>query len=295
MKKAPVIVFLACVSMLWSCGKNPFSNGEEKEYERLLDKPFRVVEINDNVNVTLLHCDASHPEGLIHIRTCENLIDGLVTEIQEDTLHNTLVIRNDNSNEFLRPYDYAREMTIYYDSLFLININSNGCLQTDSLHGYPNWTHFTHSESDTLGYDSLVSNLHVEIQGGSGDFNVIADCFKITAKCFHGTSTLRLNGKVVEASIYGDYDCHGLIDAKELYSHNIRVNYYGTNTVIGKTFNKFTAINNNNGRIYYVRFDTVQQTWSTVQEAYIDSLYHCPLIHDFRGTNRENIKRYEGN
>lgn len=292
MKKAPVIILLACVSILCSCGKNPFSNGAAAEFDRLLDKPFRIVEIGDNIDVTLTHCDASHPAGSIHIKTGENLIDGFVTEVEDSTL----VIRNDNGHAFLRPYDYPREMTVYYDSLFQVTLNSNANLvKTDTLRGYYDWTHFTHNENDTIGYDSLVSNLHVEIQGGSGNFDILAKCFKITTKYFHGTSSITLRGEVVEASIYGDYDCHGIIDAKELYTHNNRINYYGTNTVIGKAFNKATVINNNIGRVYYVRFDTIMRVWSPTAGAIIDSTFKCPVIKDFHGSNVANIMRYEGN
>ena len=49
MKKAPVIILLACISLLASCGKNPFSNGEEKEYDRQLEGQFKVVDIGDNL------------------------------------------------------------------------------------------------------------------------------------------------------------------------------------------------------------------------------------------------------
>ena len=162
MKKAPVIILLACISILGSCGKSPFSKGEEKTYDRQLEDTFTIVDIGDNLNVTLLHSDVSHPSGMIHIITGENLIDGIRTEIAGDTL----VIRNENTLGFLRPYDYPRELTVYYDSLYQITLNSNAeNIQTDTLRGYSKWTHFTHDNNDTIGFDSLVSNLLVEIQG----------------------------------------------------------------------------------------------------------------------------------
>lgn len=298
MKKAPVIILLACISILGSCGKSPFSNGREQSYDRSLEASFKIVDIGDNLNVTLLHCDDSHPCGSIHIVTGENLIDGIRTEIEGDTL----VIRNDNTLDFLRPYDYSREVTVYYDSIYQITLNSNADLvQTDTLYGYHSLTHFTHSDNDTIGFDSLVPNLLIEIQGGSGNFNILTNCFKVNVKYFHGTSSLSIKGIATEASFFGDYDCHGLIDGADLESFNIRINYFGTNTVIGKAFNRFTAINNNNGRIHYVRYNKTKPKpiWGHFEGShwvptyYIDTVYSCPLSVVKLGDHPENITRYQ--
>ena len=297
MKKAPVIILLACISILGSCGKSPFSNGEEKTYDRQLEDTFTIVDIGDNLNVTLLHSDVSHPSGMIHIITGENLIDGIRTEIAGDTL----VIRNENTLGFLRPYDYPRELTVYYDSLYQITLNSNAeNIQTDTLRGYSKWTHFTHDNNDTIGFDSLVSNLLVEIQGGSGNFNMLASCYKVSVKYFYGTSTLNIKGRTNEASFYGNYDCHGIIDGSDLESDNARIVYYGTGTVIGKAFNRFTAINNNIGRIYYIRYNKTKPkpVWGHfegphwVPTYYIDTTYSCPLSVVKLGDHPENIKHH---
>lgn len=294
MKKELVIVLLACISILWSCGKYPLTNGEEMELDRRLDKPFKIVDIGDNIDVTLLHSDATHPAGLVHIRTGKNLMDGFRSEVEGDTL----IIRNDNGGAFLRPYDYPREMTVYYDSLLQLTLNSNAdCIQTDTLRGYLYPTHFTHSATDTLGFDSLVPNLHVFVEGGSGNFNVLTNCYKVVTKFFHGTSTVTLGGQAIEYTVYGDYDCHGIIDASGLESEYVTIDNYGTNAITGKAFRRFKALNENIGLVHYVRYYKVKKKiiWGHfegshwVQNDTIDTTYYCPLNVIKEGRYKENI------
>lgn len=280
MKKAPVIILLACVSLLCSCSKNPFSNGEVHEYERMADKPFQIVEIHDNLDVSLKHCDATYPAGTILIKIGENLYDNIETEIEErlvnndgDTLRlNALVIRNHNTNNFLRPYDFTRELTIYYDSLLKISLNSNADLvQTDTLRGYLMNTHFSNSTSE---WDSLAANLLLEVEGGAGNFNVLANCYKMMAKYIHGTSTLSIKGESSIASVYADYDCHGVIDCIGLNTHIFYVTTHGTNAIKTKTYHLLDINHSNIGVVHYLRYrhETEQYSWN-------DSLHQFDTIH----------------
>lgn len=292
MKKELVIILLVCTSLLASCSKNPFSNGEEKEFERQLDKPFTIVDIGDNYNVTLLHSDATHPGGLILIKTGENLVDGVRTEVEGDTL----VIRNDNNYSFLRPYDYTKEITVYYDSLFWIRLNSNAeCVQTDTLRGYMDLTHFT--QSDTIGFDSLVPNIFIEIKGGSGDFNVLTNCFRTSVRYLHGTSNIHVKGKSVQALISADYDSHGIIDCADLEANYFWLSYDGTNVVTGRAINVFSATNDNIGLVHYIRYYKTMKKiiWGHFENHHwipndtIDTVYYCPINVYKKGTYKENI------
>ena len=154
MKRKLDILLLACISLLcFSCKK--FSNGDVTEIRKLVESPFQVIELCDNVNVTLKHSDVANPAGTVIIKTGENLIDGITAEIEEHTievenddgtdtlLFNKLVIRNENTLDFLRPYDYTLEMTVYYDTLLKIFFNSNGIITTDTLRGYEYLTDFS--------------------------------------------------------------------------------------------------------------------------------------------------------
>lgn len=292
MKKELVIILLACISLLASCSKNPFSNGEEKEYDRLLDKPFTTVDIGDNFNVTLLHSDASHPGGSIHIKTGENLIDGIRTDIEGDTL----IIRNENNYDFLRPYDYTREITVYYDSLLRIRLNSNAeCIQTDTLYGYMHSTHF--SLNDSTGFDSLVPNLMVEVLGGSGDFNILTNCFKISLRYLEGTSSIHLKGKAIQSSMSADYDSHGIIDCADLETHYLWLIHDGTNVVTARAIYLFSATNDNIGHVHYIRYYKTMKKiiWGHYENHHwvhndtIDTVYYCPISVYKKGVYKENI------
>ena len=291
------IFLLACVSMLLgSCDK--FSNGDIVEKEYVLNEPFQVVEMWDNVNVTLKHCDDSHQPGLIHIETGENLIDRITTEIEEASDEdgtiklNKLVIRNENTLDFLRPYDYTLEMTVYYDTIFSLIFNSNATITTDTLRGYNYPSSFINN--DSIEYDSLVPNLFLEVNDGSGDFTVLLNCCKLRTKFNNGTSTINLKGYSLGTFFIGDYNCHGIIDGKDLESNWTTVSYSGTNTVYVKTFDELHIYNYNIGRVFYKRYSKQKKKihyshigpdghWIPADT--IDTVYYCPLKLETIGDN----------
>lgn len=300
MKRRLDIMLLVCISLLcFSCKK--FSNGDVTERTFQLEQPFQIVEMRNDVNVTLTHCDANNPAGKIVIKTGENLIDNISHDIEEMEITvghdgitenltlNKLIIRNDNTLGFLRPYDYTVDMTVYYDTLLKLIFNSNATLTTDTLRGYNLWTEFS-------GNDSLTSNLHLDINGGSGDFHVTAKCYLLRTKYLHGTSNLYLYGYAERAETSGYEDSHGIIDGKNLEADIYHtVNYRGTNTVIAKAFNHVNATNDNIGRIYYVKFSKTKQViipphqdedghWIPA-DTIPDSTFYCPLSLDISGDN----------
>ena len=312
MAKTLDILLLVCASVVFgSCNK--FSNGDVVTQKRTLDKPFQIVEMCDNVNVTLKHCNADNVAGEIHITTGENLVDNIATEIEEekkivthngitDTIHfNKLIIRNDNTLNFLRPYDYKLKMTVYYDSLFELNINSNADIITDKLWGYDYWTDFSSQDDSTsVSNDSLTSNLLIYIYGGSGNFSISTNCYKLMTHYQHGTSNLTLHGKVVRAETYGDYDCHGIIDGFDLDADSYhQVTNLGTNIIKAKSFTQIIARNDNIGDIHFLRYrkrgkyiiwghSSEDNHW--IPNDTIDTIYVCPVDHVRRyGAYKENI------
>ena len=309
MKKALNVLLLACASVVFgSCNK--FSNGDVTTQTRQTET-FQIVEMCDNVDVTLKHCDAQNPAGTIIITTGENLIDNIGTEIEEirisvthngvnDTLvFNKLVITNDNNLNFLRPYDYTLETTVYYDSLFELIFNSNATIITDTLRGYNYWTNFN-NQSDTtiITADSLRPNILLSVIGGSGDFTVLTNCFRLMTNYIHGTSNLILKGHAVRAETYGDYDCHGVIDGFDMEADSYHmVTALGTNKIIARAFNQIIAQNDNIGHVYYVRYSKPGKIihWGHhegghwVDNDTIDTLYSCPLSVTKRGVYKDSI------
>lgn len=277
MKKAPVTILLACISvLLCSCYKTDI--GPITDDMRHAG-PFQVVKICDDIDVRLLHCDASHPAGTIVLRTGANLIDGITTETEEYTVvtendtmkFNRLVITNDNAYNNFRPHNHAPEMTVYYDSLYKLEFYSNAHdISTDTLHGYNFPTHFA---QDTIGWDSLAPNLLIEVLGGSGNFNVLANCYKLTTKCIHGTSNITVKGKATLASTYADYDSHGVILSDELDSHIHYINTYGTNVIKARSYHMLDIRNGNIGSVHYKKYYSTKETYE-----WNDSLHQLDTV-----------------
>ena len=307
MKRKLGIVLLACISLsFFSCKK--FSNGDTITQSRQMDKPFQIIEMRDNVNVTLKHCDPNNPAGKVVITTGENLIDNISTDIEQlkqpvahdnviDTLNlNKLIIRNGNTLDFLRPYDYTLEMTVYYDSLLKLIFNSNATITTDTLRGYNFWTDFS-SDDDTLSTTSysLMPNLLLDIDGGSGEFTVFTNCYRLLTQQLHGTANIHFCGYAERAETYGGSDSHGIIDGQHLEANVYHtVHYAGTNTVIAKAFNQINVKNENIGRVFYVKFNKTKQViipphmedghW-VLADTVPDSTFHCPLRLNINGDN----------
>ena len=275
MKKAHVLIFLACVSA-WLCSCNKLNIGDIVEETRRIDESFQVVEICDDIDVSLRHCTADTAAGTLLVSTGENLIEGInatTTTHSEVTgsdslVFTKLVITNENTYNNLRPHSHAPQMTIYYDSLLKIIFYSNAQnVRTDTLRGYNFPTQFSH---DTNTWDSLAPNLMIEVKGGSGNFNVLANCYKLMVKSTHGTSNLFIKGKTSLASTYADYDCHGIIDCKGLYSHIHYITTYGTNMVKAQSYYLLDVKNRHIGEVHYLWYRTTEEehVWNDTLHQY---------------------------
>lgn len=264
MKKAPVTILLACISLLF-CACNKFSIGDITDDTRHLDTTFQVVEIRDDIDVSLRHCNADTAAGTVYVKTGENLMDAINTKTEDhfeiegdDTLRFTkLIITNDNSYSYLRPYNHTPQMTVYYDTIYKVIFHSNARnIRTDTLRGYNIMNHFT---SDSTEWDSLAPTLFLEVEGGSGDFNVLANCYKLISKYIHGTSTLNIKGNATLASTYADYDCHGIINSRDLNTHIYYVTTYSTNIINTRTYHLLDIKNGNIGEVHYLKYYTQRE------------------------------------
>lgn len=304
-KKLDMLLLVFASVAFGSCSK--FSNGPVIPEERHRG-PFQIIEICDNVDVNLKHCDNANHPGDITIKTKKNLMENIGTDTTEveikapyngDTItyHFTkLKITNNNTLNFLRPYDYKLEMTVYYDSLYELIFNSNATVTTDTLRGYNYPTHFSSVEGSD--YDSLTPNLVLDIEGGSGDFQIKTHCYRLITKYIHGTSNLTFCGQANRIETWADYDCHGIIDgfnAEALDYHQIT--NLGTNMVIAKAFKRINGLNDNIGHIYYLRYKKTLPVAHSIYNDHghwigtqiEDSTYHCPLDVSKAGAYKENI------
>lgn len=294
MKKAPVIILLVFASVVF-CSCNKFTIGDITAETRQLKEPFQVVEIRDDIDVLLRHCNADTAAGTIYIKTGANLIDDINATTEEhlevedgDTTRFTkVVITNDYAYNNFRPHNHAPKMTVYYDTLYKIIFYSNAQnIRTDTLRGYNTLTHFA---NDTIEWDSLAPNLILEVEGGSGNFNVLTNCYKLIAKYIHGTSTLNIEGKATLASTYADYDCHGVIDCKNLNTHIYYITTNSTNIIKTHTYHLLDIKNGNPdiGAVHYLKYISKKEEhyWDNTlfQEVTVIQGILCPEVIRYNG------------
>ena len=242
MKRNHIAVLFILVSLIAaSCSKSPFTNGKPVSESRAVGH-FRAIRVHHNVNVTLKHSDRPRLE-----LTCpENLIDDITTEILGDTLF----IKNENTLNWLRSYDYDINLTVYYDSLREINFASNGwlkCAQGDTLFG----TSFYIEDSINNNEQSrlVVNAFRLNVNGGSGDIDLNIKCAVFINKFITGTSKMTLKGEV--AYVEHDYQSYGPINAAELMCTFVRIRTSSPNNIYVSTKNDLKVRIFGIGNIYY--------------------------------------------
>lgn len=248
-------VLLVCISaLLCSCAKIPFTNGDTTICHDTVDNRFRVVMANDNVDISLRHCDTDHVAGSYVITTGENLIRNIKIENpvhkidgKDSISFDTITIHNYNKMNWLRSYDYELSVTLYYDSISEIVFNSNGTLDTDVVKGT-----FIPGAGQGDEYTGAMRRVKLTIDGGSGDVKVKTDCFQLDTDYDFGTAKVFLEGKSPIATTHCSYNSHGPIDARLLWTNYHYVYHYGTNYVYVYAKHMVNAYNYNNGVINYV-------------------------------------------
>lgn len=294
MKKRLAVFLLACASVLCcSCKDSVFSNGDLTTDEYCIEQPFHILEMCDNINVTLRQSDPTHCKGTIHVKAGDNIIDNILAEVHDDTL----TISNDNSFNYLRPYLNAVEMTIFSDSIYKIIFSSNGTLKTlDTLRGFPiiiaDTVHLIDTIIDEITGDTLIqmhdtvnyqtlNTFFIEIQDGSGTANILTRCERLVTTHQYGTACIYGKGYAGYAQTYASYNCHGIIDFRELETNIQSITNYGTNRIFVKVFHEIIARNYNNGEIYYLKYrkKTLEPANSEHGWEPYWQWHYCPEIH----------------
>lgn len=276
MKRVLDVILLVFVSVVFgSCNKNIFSNGDLVDKLDTITESFRSVEFCDDVNVTLKHCDENHIAGLIRTKTGENLIDSITATVHKDENGNCLVIHNHNTLDYLRPYNYKLEMTVWYDSIHTLIFNSNGTVTTDTLRGI--------RFSDTISQDSTIykNKVQINIIGGSGDFHFLMGGALLYTDYKEGTGNVYAKGSSSYAHTQTKYECHGIIDYRDMEIHNHDIFHRGTNRIYTKVFSNLRARNDNNGEVLYVRYRKKTRDYIPPDDehpwGHYDSVWHyCP-------------------
>lgn len=244
MKRIIIVLLFSLVSLtLGSCSKfeEIFTNGEPMTQDRISEQPYHVVCMYNNINVELIQSNRQH----IEITCPENLIDRITTEVTGDTL----IIRNENSLNWLRSYDYECNMKVYFDSLRRIEYASIGDLICrDTIKGFASMD----TLQDIMGNDSTIlktTEFVLAVTEGCGDIDLTFDCDVIRDLFSNGTSCVTLRGK----SSYSEHllRSYGVVHAEELHSNFVRVQSNTTNDAYVWARTKLTVWINTIGNVYY--------------------------------------------
>lgn len=238
MKRNHIAVLFFLVSLvLASCSK--FSNGDVVIETREIAPRFNAICMYNNVNVKLVQSDQPHLE-----LTCpKNLIDKVTTEFSPSG--DTLIIKNENTLNWLRSYDYSIDLTVYYNALLEINYASIGDLRcSDPIEGY------SVRVFDPASNEYVLRNyFYLNINEGSGDIDLAIHCNILKNKFSNGTSHVALKGIVGYAEhVTRSY---GLIDASKLQTNIAVVESSSTNDVYVWAESKLDVQLYSIGNIYY--------------------------------------------
>ena len=237
-----VLFFLVSLLML-SCTKMDqlFNNGDPVTEQRSIGQYFDAISIYNNVNVHLVR--DSHPRMEL---TCpENLIENITTEVNGSTL----VIKNENTHNWIRSYDYSIDLTIYYDSLSRIQYASIGTLTcADSIYGKTS----KQLDSITQANDTIYSHptsFILSIIEGSGDIDLTFKCNVVKSIFSNGTSKVTLRGEAGYAEHY--IRSYGTIRAETLNTNIVKVDSKSTNDIYVWARHQLIAHLSSIGNLYY--------------------------------------------
>lgn len=235
-----VLFFLVSIVMA-SCTKMDtlFNNGEPITEQRSVEKDFNAISMSNNVNVKLVH----DRQPRLELTCPKNLIEKVTTEIVGDTLY----IKNENDFNWLRSFDYSIDLTVYYDSLRLINYASIGnLLCTDTIKGIAELT----IDSTEMTLDTTWTNsFYLNINEGCGNIDLTFDCGVLKTRFNNGTSEVTLRGQSSYTEI--NMRSYGVVHAENLNSNFVRVQSYSTNDAYVWARTKLTVWLHSIGNVYY--------------------------------------------
>lgn len=226
-RKLFIILILCVFASFSSCKKAPLTVGSIVTEVRELPN-FREVHVNDNINISLVRSDTC----LIEITTGNNIIGNITAEVSNGILS----ICNTTTLNWLRPYDYKIEVTLYFKDIANFIFASSGTLVTKN-----NYT----------GQLASPEYYRFEIHGGSGDVDLnVNNCSDFRVVYQHGTSRLNLHGENnVNLVIYKR--SYGIIDARNYHAETANVTSDSATDCFINASKSIDATLNDFGNIYY--------------------------------------------
>lgn len=228
MRYKPLIITTLCIlAAFTSCKRVPLTIGPIVTQTRELPD-FNEVYLNDNINLLLVRSDTCY----IVITTGKNIIDNVTNEVK----NGTLTISNTTAVNWIRPYDYTLDVTLYYKDIANFVFASSGTLNT---------------ENDYNGILNDNEYYHFMIDGGSGDIDMK----------FNNCKDLRIYYKygICKMTIHGDDNntltvykkSYGIFDGGNYNAKNVSINSISYSDCFINASESIDAVINGAGDIYY--------------------------------------------
>ena len=219
------ISFIAIIafSLIISCGKESAclkSTGNIAVEIRELNS-FSKLSLSDKINVQLKPSNVNR----LTISAGENIIPYIITEVNNDEL----IIKNDNSCNFLRSYKKSIDIILEYDALVKINYFGAGKV----------------SSVDTIRQPYL----EVIAKGSSGDFDLLLDTDSVRFILHTGNTNLYLNGNAATAFFYSGGT--SIVKAQNLNTQNCFANNSGSGDFYIHVLDYLYAEIQDQGNIYF--------------------------------------------
>ena len=218
------IYILLIILVTMGCSKNQggcFTSSGEITTEKREATAFRFIELNNNVDVFLTYA----PEYSIEVHAGKNIIKGIKTYVD----NNTLVIKNENTCNWVRSYEKPIEVYISTPTLDSIVYQASG-----------NLTSTNQFLTDSLKLDVLEG-------AGSIDLNVRTD--RSTFNLHYGTVDLNVKGNSHIAYLYSG--AYGPANLRNLYTvFTFLTNNSTNNCYVWASFQLDAKIENV-GDVYY--------------------------------------------
>ena len=208
----------------YSCKKAPLTNGDIITVTRAISA-FDSIYLHDNVDVTLIKSDCYK----IELTTCENLADNIITDVS----NSSLIVRNDNTLNWIRDYDYPLDAKIYYASdISKIYYNSVGILYSD----------------DYIFNDSL-SDFDLIIYEGGGKIDLKVRCKELYLDSDGGATEVNIKGKGIKSDI--KHNSYGPVYTTDFKADTTKVFTLGNNDVYLSCEDYLTSYIYGYGNVFY--------------------------------------------
>ena len=237
-RKILIILTLCFLAALSSCKKAPLTVGPIVTQTRELND-FTEVHVNGYINISLVRSDSCYFE----ITTGKNIIDNITTEAD----NGILTICNTTTLNWIRPYEYKCEATLYFKDITNFIFASSGTLVTKN-----NYT----------GELASPDFYRFEIDGGSGDVDLnVNNCNDLRIVYQYGSSHLAIHGEDNHNLVIYKRS-YGVIDARNFNAETVHVTTESPSDCFISASESIDATIKNLGNIYYKGDpDTIQVTY----------------------------------